>query len=158
MVRGGGVAASAQHTGAVCFCNCQCLSRTHVIYASTALADDHGSCGPAVLVTALSSPRRDTRASIRHDGLEIFITSNRVGSVPDAHGVPRLDIWVATRASTAEAWSTPVNVGPPINTPVLVGAPCLLCDGEELFFDSTRAGGLGSRDLYSARRTRMHGN
>jgi hypothetical protein len=128
------------------------------IYASTALAKDHVSFGPAVLVRELSSDRRDTRPSIRPDGLEIFIVSNRVGSVPDANGVPSLDIWVATRASTAEAWSTPVNLGPPINTPALDGGPCLSFDGEELFFDSDRAGGLGSRDLYSARRSRVGGN
>jgi hypothetical protein len=128
------------------------------IYASTALANDHVSFGPAVLVRELSSDRRDTRPSIRHDGLEIFITSNRVGSVPDADGRPSLDIWVSTRASTADAWSTPVNLGPPINTPALDCAPCLSFDGEELFFDSTRAGGSGSRDLYSAHRSRMRGN
>ena len=128
------------------------------IYASTALAKDHVSFGPAVLVRELSSDRRDTRPSIRPDGLEIFIVSNRVGSVPDANGVPSLDIWVATRASTAEDWSTPVNLGPPINTPALDGGPCLSFDGEELFFDSNRTGGLGSRDLYSARWSRIRGN
>src|SRR5262249_30573755 len=107
------------------------------IYASTALAADHVSFGPAVLVRELSSDRRDTRPAIRPDGLEIFLVSNRVGSVPDAEGRPSLDIWVATRASTADAWSTPVNLGPPINTPALDGGPCLSFDGEELFFDLT---------------------
>jgi len=128
------------------------------IYASTALAADHVSFGPAVLVRELSSDRRDTRPAIRPDGLEIFLVSNRVGSVPDAEGRPSLDIWVATRASTADAWSTPVNLGPPINTPALDGGPCLSFDGEELFFDSNRPGGAGSRDLYSAHRSRMRGN
>jgi len=84
--------------------------------------------------------------------------SNRVGSVPDAEGRPSLDIWVATRASTSATWSIPVNLGPPINMPALDGGPCLSFDGEELFFDSNRPGGAGSRDLYSAHRSRMRGN
>jgi hypothetical protein len=70
-----------------------------------------GSFGPAVLVTELSSPGGDTRPSIRHDGLEIFFQSNRTGSIALSN-----DLWVATRASTLDAWSTPVSLGATINT------------------------------------------
>jgi WD40-like Beta Propeller Repeat len=127
------------------------------IYASQATADDHLSFGPAVHVTELSSPRRDTRTSIRRDGLEMFITSNRAGSIPDALGAPSLDIWVSTRSNTADPWGTPVNLGAPINTPAADGAPSLSFDGQTLYFDSTRDGGLGLRDIYVTTRSKEDG-
>jgi len=63
------------------------------IFVSTQREDDVdrgfiGTFGPAVLVPELSSPRRDTRTAISLDGLEMFITSNRAGSVPDSSGQP----------------------------------------------------------------------
>src|SRR5207244_12677248 len=79
------------------------------IYVSEQNAD--GSFGPATLVTELSSASNENRPSIRHDGLEIFFQSNRTGSIGTAS-----DLWVATRTSTIDAWSTPVNLGDTINT------------------------------------------
>src|SRR6267142_663909 len=78
-------------------------------YVSEQMAD--GSFAPAVLVTELSSPSNENDPFIRHDGLEVFFQSNRAGSTGAA-----LDLWVATRASTLDAWSTPVNVGSEIKT------------------------------------------
>ena len=49
------------------------------IYVSEQVAD--GSFGPAVLVVELSGLGDTSRASIRHDGREIFFTSNRPGSM-----------------------------------------------------------------------------
>src|SRR3989442_443956 len=48
------------------------------IYASTRIGDE-GEFGPAVLVPELSSPFRDTRTTIRRDGLEMIISSGRPG-------------------------------------------------------------------------------
>ena len=128
------------------------------IYVSQATGDDHLSFGPATNVTEINSPRRDTRTTISRDGLELFITSNRVGSVPDATNAPSLDIWVSTRASTADPWGTPVNVGAPINTSANDGAPSLSFDGLTLYFDSTRSNGLGMRDLYVTTRAKLKGD
>ena len=63
--------------------------------------------GPARLIPELSSPTGDQRPIIRFDGLEIFFTSNRPGSTPDALGALTRDIWVATRNSVHDHWSTP---------------------------------------------------
>jgi hypothetical protein len=101
----------------------------------------------------LSSAGRDTRTTIRRDGLEMYITSNREGSVPAANGVPSLDIWVATRASVWHPWNTPVNAAS-LNTPANDGAPSLSWNGRTLYYDSTRPGGLGGRDLTVTARTR----
>src|SRR3989442_8663842 len=78
------------------------------IYLSEQMAD--GSFGPAVLVAGLSNVADENRPSIRHDGLEIFFQSNRAGS----SGV-NADLWVATRETTLDAWSTPMNLGTTVN-------------------------------------------
>ena len=130
------------------------------IYVSTQREDSDdrgfvGTFGPAVLVPELCSPRRDTRTAIRRDGLEMFVTSNRVGSVPDLSGQPSLDLWVSTRESTLDPWSTPVNLGPTINTAFADGGPALSRDGTTLYFYSTRPGGVGKEDLYVTTRTKV---
>lgn len=124
------------------------------IYASILGPD--GTFGPASLVAELSVPGtattgRDTRTAIRHDGLEMFLTSNRPG------GVGSGDLWVSTRATTLDPWSTPVNVGLPVNSISFDGAPALSSDGETLFFYSNRPGGFGMNDLYMSTRHKLHG-
>jgi hypothetical protein len=64
-----------------------------------------------------------------------------------------IDIWLSTRGSTLDFWSTPVNLGPTVNYPDYVtGRPALSWDGTTLYFYSTRPGGFGGRDLYVATR------
>jgi hypothetical protein len=117
------------------------------IYVST--EDEDGNFGPGVLVPELSSPFRDTRTAIRRDGLEMFLSSGRPG------GVGSEDIWVSTRESTEDPWSTPVNLGPVVNSTAFDGAPALSWDGTTLYFFSERAGGIGKRDLYLTTRTKL---
>ena len=115
------------------------------IYVSEQMAD--GSFAPAVLVPELNSPQNENRPSIRRDGLELFFQSNRAGS-----SGPN-DLWVATRGSTADAWSTPVNLGSPINTSSGEQNAYLSSDGMTLFFSSDRPLGFGGLDLYMSTRT-----
>jgi WD40 repeat protein len=118
------------------------------IYVST--QTQNGTFGRAKIVQELSSPYRDTRTAIRRDGLEMFITSNRPG------GSGKIDLWVSTRETTLDSWSTPVNLGPTINTADDDGGPALSCDGTTLYFYSTRPGGFGGRDLYVTTRHKIH--
>ena len=118
------------------------------IYVST--QRENGTFGPAKVVRELSSPKRDTRTAIRNDGLEMFLTSNRDG------GFGLIDLWVATRESTSDVWSTPTNLGPTINTAYNDGGPALSCDGTTLYFYSERPGGSGGRDLYVTTRHKLH--
>jgi Tol biopolymer transport system component len=115
------------------------------IYLSRQNTD--GSFSSPTLITELSTPQRDTRTAIRRDGLEIFITSDRPGSV----GL--LDVWVSMRATTFDLWSPPVNPDPSINTTANDGAPALSADGTTLYFYSNRPGGVGGNDLYVTTRT-----
>ena len=120
------------------------------IYVSEQVADD--SFGPATLVSELSGPLAENRPSIRHDGLEIFFQSNRAGSIGPAN-----DLWVATRASTLDAWSTPINLGGAVNTAFTEQNPYLSSDGKTLLFASDRPGGFGGPDIYMSVRTKIRG-
>ena len=126
------------------------------IYASTRVGDE-GAFGPPVLVPELSSPFRDTRTAIRRDGLEIFLSSGRPGDDVVGHSAGSEDLWVSTRATTLDSWSTPVNLGPTVNSTAFDGAPALSFDGTTLYFFSERPGGFGQRDLYVTTRARLGG-
>ena len=118
------------------------------IYAST-LGED-GSWNPAVLVEELSTPQSDSGPDIRPDGLELFFHSNRPGSLGG-----RLDLWVSTRQTTLDAWSTPVNLGPKLNTEHIEHGSSLTFDATTLYFDSDRPDGVGGRDIYVTTRKKM---
>lgn len=119
------------------------------IYVSSQTAD--GSFGPATRVVELSSPGGDSRPSVRHDGLEIFIQSDRAGT----RGFN--DLWVATRDNPLDAWSTPVNLGSTVNSTFADQNPYLSSDGQTIVFASDRAGGFGGVDLYMITRTKLRG-
>jgi Tol biopolymer transport system component len=105
-------------------------------------AFDGQAFGAPTAVAALNSLQDDFRPNLRRDGLEIFFDSNRPG------GLGGLDLWTATRATTSDAWSTPVNLGVGVNSPVNDLRASLSWDGTTLYFGSLRAGGEGSQDLY----------
>ena len=113
------------------------LPGTSHIYVST-LGDD-GTFGPAVLVPELSSQYNESGTAIRRDGLEIFLSSQRPGI-----GIPN-SIWVSTRDSTLDAWSTPVDLGSTVNSPGHGNVhPTLSWDGTALYFCSNRPGGFNA--------------
>jgi len=122
------------------------------IYVST-LGED-GAFGPGVFVRELNSPFRNTRPAIRSDGLEMIFTSNRPGGIGPA-GKLTLNLWVSTRASTFDRWSTPVNLGRFVNSGFGDRGPALSFDGKTLYFASARPGGLGKSDLWVATRTKL---
>ena len=116
----------------------------------------HGGFSPPALVAELSTPSFDRQPSIRRDGLEIFLASNRPGSLDNT-----LDLWVSTRESIREPWSQPVNLGVVVNGGVVApftindAGPALSFDGTTLFFQSVRTGTVGNFDLYMATRTKI---
>ncbi|MEX2155924.1 MAG: hypothetical protein WD773_03680 [Gemmatimonadales bacterium] len=112
------------------------------IYVSKMIGDVFG---PALPVAELNSAGHDEKPSLRFDGREIFLASDRART---------LDIWVSTRQARSDAWSAPVSLGPAINTEFQDRRPALSSDGTMLFFDSNRPGGSGNLDLYVAVRIR----
>jgi len=110
------------------------------IYVSAQQPD--GSFGAAELVEELSSPYHDNRMSIRVDGLEIFLFSDRPG------GLGLFDMWVSTRNLVSDPWNPPVNLGAPPNSDRPDQQPWLASDRRTLYFTSSRPGGLGGLDLY----------
>ena len=125
------------------------------IYASPLLPD--GTYGPGVPVAELNTASLDRQPAIRRDGLEIFFASDRDGPAGN------LDLFVATRASTSDPWSSPVNLGPTVNTSLIDARPELSFDGTTLYFQSTRPGAVGCTsstgpcvfDIWVTTRTRL---
>jgi hypothetical protein len=114
------------------------------IYVSAQAAD--GSWGPAVLVPELSSPLNEQHPSVRFDGLELFVDSDRLG------GFGLRDLWVSTRETTLDPWSAPINLGATVNSTFIDQQPFIASDRETLFFASNRPGGIGNLDIYMTTR------
>jgi len=110
---------------------------------------DGEALGPAARVAELNSPLDDLGARVRADGREVFFWSDRPG------GMGLSDIWVATRRSPQDPWSTPENVGPMINTPRADLTPSLSWDGRTLLFSAAAAArpSLGLQDIWMSTRT-----
>jgi hypothetical protein len=105
-----------------------------------------GWAGPATLVAELSSPQPDLTPAVRRDGLEIVFATGRPGTLG------AFDLWQARRRSIFAPWSTPVTLGPQINTEFVEVFPSLSFDARTLIFQSNRPGGLGGSDLYVSTR------
>lgn len=84
-----------------------------------------------------------------------FITPDRkhlLLAYPRA-GARDLDLYVCKAiGSDLLRWGTPLNLGPTINTAGEEGAPFFAADDRTLYFGSDGRGGMGSSDLYVARR------
>jgi len=91
----------------------------------------------------------DNAPNISADGLSLFFHSDRGG------GSGSYDLWVTTRATKAEPWGTPVNLGPTVNTSAVDDCPSISADGLTLFFHSNRSGGYGNSDIYVATRATL---
>ena len=108
---------------------------------------------PANLGPMVNSSRWDQSPAISSDGLTlVFASANRPG------GYGNDDLWLTTRASIRDAWTSPINLGSAINTPYEESWACLSPDGRVLFFSSDRPGGFGNIDLWMATRATADGS
>jgi Tol biopolymer transport system component len=101
---------------------------------------------PQPLGSTVNSASYDACPGISPDGLSLFFCSRRSGGFGD------FDLWVSRRATTADSFGPPQNLGPTVNTAAWEGLPDVSADGLTLFFDSNRAGGLGSFDIWMTTR------
>ncbi len=75
------------------------------------------------------------------DGQQLFFTGcNRRG------GMGSCDIYRSFREG--RSWSTPENLGPPVNSDKWESQPSISSDGKTLYFSSNRAGGKGGADIF----------
>jgi hypothetical protein len=110
--------------------------------------NDNMSFGPAVAIAELNDAAgNDIQPNVRKDGLEIVFSSNRTGTIGGQ------DIWAATRLSVAHSWSSPVNLGPAVNTSAGESRPSLSWDGGQLLFGRA-PGPEGMSDIYVTTRTK----
>jgi hypothetical protein len=66
--------------------------------------DQNDAWTPPEIVPELNSPDRETGIALSADGLSIWFSSNRTGTSGG------LDVFVATRQTASDAWSTPERV------------------------------------------------
>ncbi len=116
---------------------------------------DSGAAQPA---PGLNTAFNDVRPNVRKDGLEIVFDSTRPGTVGQD------DIWTASRETTADDWSAPTHLDPPINSAARETRATLSRDGFTMFFSSNRPGselapsGQPSSDIYLTTREKLRGN
>jgi hypothetical protein len=116
---------------------------------SAPVSREGAALGPAVLVAELNTPSsNDAAPTLSRDGRDIIFHSDRPGSV-------NFDLWISTRRTIHDAWSTPKSLGSPPNSEFEELQPYLSRDGRTLLFRSGPArGGLGSLDLWMSTRIR----
>jgi outer membrane protein OmpA-like peptidoglycan-associated protein len=96
---------------------------------------------PSLISNTLNSKYLETTASITPDGKTIYFSSDRLG------GQGGLDIFRIEQQANG-SWSTPVNLGAPINTKDNEDAPFIHPDQKTLFFTSDGHNTMGGRDIF----------
>ncbi|MHC4269620.1 MAG: PEP-CTERM sorting domain-containing protein [Planctomycetota bacterium] len=99
--------------------------------------------GPAVnLGSSVNTSFNDRHPDISSDDLDLYLASDITG------GSGGMDIYLSSRPDTASSFGLPSNLGATINSTVFDGGPSISSNGAALFFNSTRAGGLGGNDIW----------
>jgi len=113
------------------------------LWVTTRETTDGQWAPPANLGPTVNSSYKERSVCISSDGCLLIFGSNRPG------GSGGYDLWAARRAAKGEPWSTPVNLGPTVNSSAMYDqTPSLSADGSTLYFTSERPGDLGGGDIY----------
>jgi Tol biopolymer transport system component len=117
------------------------------MYVATRATTEDAWGMPVNLGSAVNSSYADGCQSISADGLSLYFSSDRPG------GSGNFDLWVTTRATVSDSWSTPINLGPTVNSLADEMAPSISADSLSLYFSGYRSafvrpGGFGSADLW----------
>jgi Tol biopolymer transport system component len=118
------------------------------IYVATR-ATTSAAFGNPVRLDSLNTAFRDGAPDISADGLSIIFTTNKPG------GLGNRDIYMATRATTADPFGSIINLGPTVNTADEERFPTLASNGLSIIFASDREGGLGDYDLWMTTRASL---
>jgi len=108
--------------------------------------DDSGNWTEALPLTGVNTLENEGAQTVSADGkLLIFTACNR------EDGIGSCDLYFSVREG--DDWTTPQNLGAPVNTKAWESQPSLAANGNLLFFASRRNGGEGKADLYACGRT-----
>jgi hypothetical protein len=99
-----------------------------------------------VVLAELSTPVTEGCPFLTKSGDALYFASNRPG------GYGMLDLYVSHWQAETQTWSTPVNLGPEINTERNEQCPLVLNSGKEMIFVSNRVGTTGGLDLWATTR------
>jgi len=97
---------------------------------------------PVNLGSMVNTASNDQRPILVGDGLLLFFESNRPG------GLGGVDLYMMRRATVADPWTEPINLGPEVNSPSSDEQGFLSPDGSTLYFHSNRPGGYGIYDIW----------
>lgn len=100
---------------------------------------------PENLGSVVNGPSWESQPSLSADGRILYFVSNRPG------GVGNRDIWVTTRDEN-DAWTTPRNLGPSINTRYEDVSPFIHPNNTTLYYASNGRTGFGGYDIYYTQR------
>ena len=109
------------------------------IYVAKLVGTRWSECTP--LNRKINSSNDETHAAESPDGKELYITSNRKGTIGN------LDIYVS-RLKTNGEWDTPTNLGNTINTYFNEETPFVTNDNQHLFFSSEGHSSMGGYDIF----------
>ncbi len=108
----------------------------HDLWFSTRASRNDPWGAPVNMGAPFSSSSWEVSPTLSHDGLIFIFASNR----PIVTATGNYDLWMCTRPSVQDAWGTPVNMGPRINSGSHDYCANLSPDGLVLFFESNRSG------------------
>ncbi len=94
-------------------------------------------------VTTFSGQYSDMEPAFSPDGNKLFFASNRPNGIGDRND--DYDIWYIE--NTEKGWSTPINVGSPVNTEKNESYPSVASDGT-LYFTTERKDSIGGEDIF----------
>lgn len=97
------------------------------------------------LLGNINSNMNEGAQNISQDGEWLIFTGC---NFPEGYG--SCDLYISYK--TLDGWSSPMNLGPEINTEAWESAPSLSPDKQHLYFSSNRPGGYGANDIYVSTR------
>jgi len=110
------------------------------IYTASRLADGSWTV-PAPIDSAITSEYNEGTCSVSADGRTLVFTS-----CMRKDGFGSCDLYITYK--TGDSWSTPENIGRPVNSSAWDSQPALSADGRTLYYVSNRKGSLGKRDIW----------
>jgi len=104
----------------------------------TSQRTESGWTKAATIGPPVNTPDHDSNLALSPDGRQLYTYHER-------------DIYVAEKTADGK-WTTPTMLPSPINSDSVESSITITSDGKTIYFSSNRHGGLGGKDLYSARK------